>query len=67
MLSGTAVQFVIKIIHSRDIKLAMSTCSVTCPELKYDTDSSSWPKLSPNPDVSGIGVWLSILIPPFVM
>lgn len=41
----------------------MSHCRVTCPELNNATNTSSWPKIAPNPDVSGIGVWLSIFMP----
>lgn len=48
-------------------KLTMSTCNVTCPDPHDAADTLRWQTISPNPDVSGIGVWLRILILPFAI
>ena len=75
MLAATAFESLIEVEHERlltsgtfnSTKLKMSQCRVTCPELNDATDTSNWPTVAPNPDVSGIGVWLSIFTPIFAI
>lgn len=50
--------------RSKLIRLTMSHYSMTCPDLNTVGDS---PPISPNPDVSGIGVWLPALVTLFAI